>query len=98
MDYRVLLYYKYVHLDDPQGYRDEHFALCEQLGLRGRIIVAEEGINGTVSGTFDATQAYIDAMHADPRTADLWFKIDLTLDVGHRLCNIFNCLHSWIFR
>ncbi|MFT4547490.1 MAG: UPF0176 protein [Verrucomicrobiales bacterium] len=78
MSYQVLLYYKYTHLDDPETYRAEHLALCEQLGLLGRIIVAEEGINGTVSGEIDATQAYMDAIHADPRTADMWFKIDAT--------------------
>ena len=76
MSYRVLLYYKYTHLDDPQTYRDEHIALCEQLGLLGRIIVAEEGINGTLSGTVAATGAYIAAMRADPRTADIEYKID----------------------
>ena len=76
MDFQVLLYYKYFRIDDPAAYREEHVALCERLGLRGRIIVAEEGINGTVSGELAATQAYMEAMHADPRTADLWFKVD----------------------
>jgi UPF0176 protein len=76
MPYQVLLYYKYVQLDDPEAYRAEHLALCQQLGLLGRIIVAEEGINGTVSGTAEATIAYMEAMHADPRMRDVVFKID----------------------
>lgn len=76
MSYQILLYYKYTRLDDPQTYRDEHLALCEQLGLRGRIIIAAEGINGTVSGTTGATAAYIEALQTDPRTADIEFKID----------------------
>lgn len=76
MPYQVLLYYKYVHLSDPEAYRDEHLALCQGLGLLGRIIVAEEGINGTVSGSSEATKAYIEAMRDDPRTADMVFKID----------------------
>jgi len=76
VSYQVLLYYKYTRLDDPQIYRDEHFALCEGLGLLGRIIVAEEGINGTVSGTAEATDAYMKALLADPCTAGIEFKID----------------------
>lgn len=74
--FRVLLYYKFVQIDDPQTFAQEHLRLCRELGLKGRIIVAEEGINGTVSGTVEQTNAYMKAVHADPRFADMWFKID----------------------
>lgn len=74
--YRVLLYYKYVPIDNTETFKEEHRTLCEQLGLRGRIIVAAEGINGTVSGTKAQTDAYVKALHADPRFADMPFKID----------------------
>lgn len=76
MDYRVLLYYKYVTIEDTDAFVREHRALCERLGLLGRILVAQEGINGTVSGTAEAAEAYMDALHADPRFADMPFKID----------------------
>lgn len=74
--YRILLYYKYVHIDDHEQFAADHLQLCKQLGLKGRILVAEEGINGTVSGTIEQTNAYMDAMHADPRFADMMFKVD----------------------
>lgn len=74
--YRVLLYYKYVHIEDPEQFKQEHWEFCKQLGLKGRILVAKEGINGTVSGTVEQTDAYIDAMRKDPRFADTVFKID----------------------
>lgn len=74
--YRVLLYYKYVHIEDPVEFADQHLAFCKELGLKGRILVAEEGINGTVSGTFEQTEAYMKAMRADSRFADIVFKID----------------------
>ncbi len=74
--YRVLLYYKYVRLADPVAFTAEHRALCEELGLLGRILIAEEGINGSVSGTTAATEAYIAALRADARFADMDFKID----------------------
>lgn len=76
--YQVLLYYQYVKMEDPKQFAQEHKAFCEELGLKGRILVAEEGINGTVSGTVEATQVYMDKMHADPRFSSMPFKIDET--------------------
>lgn len=74
--YQVLLYYKFVAIHDPEQFAKHHFALCKEIGLLGRILVAHEGLNGTVSGTVEQCAAYMDAMHADERFADLWFKID----------------------
>ncbi|MEY2598367.1 MAG: hypothetical protein RLZZ142_626 [Verrucomicrobiota bacterium] len=74
-EYPVLLYYKYVRIADPFRFVSEHRALCEKLGIKGRILVAEEGINGTCSGTREATNAYMAALHADERFADMEFKI-----------------------
>lgn len=74
--YRVLLYYKFVTIENPEEYSEEHLTFCKELGLKGRILIAEEGINGTVSGTVEQTQKYMDTMHADPRFEDMVFKID----------------------
>ncbi len=71
----VLLYYKYVRIDDPRSFAGDHRALCRGLGLRGRIIVAEEGINGTVGGTDEAADTYRRALSEDPRFADMPFKL-----------------------
>ncbi|MFC0188703.1 rhodanese-related sulfurtransferase [Fictibacillus aquaticus] len=76
MPYRVLLYYKYVPIEDAESFKDEHLKFCKELGLKGRIIVAGEGINGTVSGTFEQTEAYMDHMKSDSRFADMVYKID----------------------
>lgn len=75
-DYQVLLYYNYVHIEDPETFAAEHLKYCKELGLKGRILVAEEGINGTVSGTIEQTNAYMEHMHADPRFEDMVFKVD----------------------
>ncbi|HLS08142.1 rhodanese-related sulfurtransferase [Lentibacillus sp.] len=75
-DYRVLLYYKFVPIDDPVTFSEEHLAFCQDLGLKGRILVAHEGLNGTVSGTVEQTEKYMETMHQDPRFADMTFKID----------------------
>lgn len=74
--YRVLLYYQYVPIDDPETFASEHKLFCQELELRGRILVAKEGINGTVSGTVEQTERYMQAMKEDARFKDMVFKID----------------------
>ena len=74
--YQVLLYYKYVLIDEPVLFAQTHLAACKEIGLLGRILVSHEGINGTVSGTLEQTQAYMDMMKSDERFADMMWKID----------------------
>lgn len=79
--YEVLLYYKYVRLDDPESYAASHRSLCEELGLRGRILIAQEGLNGTVSGTKESCAKYRAALDEDPLTSGIAWKIDE--EAGH---------------
>ncbi len=65
--YQVLLYYCYTPLEKPEEFREEHHRFCLELDLRGRIIVAAEGLNGTVSGTAENCARYMAAVKADPR-------------------------------
>ncbi len=74
--YRILLFYKYVPIDDPEAMAREHLQYCIDLGLKGRILVASEGINGTVSGTVEQAEAYMRHMHDDPLFRDMTFKMD----------------------
>ncbi|MCI3926846.1 rhodanese-related sulfurtransferase [Paenibacillus sp. TRM 82003] len=85
--YRILLYYKYVTIENYEEFAKEHLAFCKELGLKGRILVAKEGINGTVSGTIEQTDAYMKAMHENPLFADMPFKIDEA--DGHAFKKIF---------
>lgn len=50
--------------------------MCERLGLRGRILIAAEGINGTVSGPCAATEDYMRILGDDARTQGMEFKVD----------------------
>ncbi|RST73113.1 rhodanese-related sulfurtransferase [Siminovitchia acidinfaciens] len=75
-EFRVLLYYHYVTIEDPEEFAKQHLKFCKETGLKGRILVANEGINGTVSGTVEQTDRYIEMMNSDPRFADMVFKID----------------------
>ena len=58
MDYRVLLYYNFVKVEDPEAEREAQERFCLSNGLLGRILISKEGINGTVSGPKEATEAY----------------------------------------
>ncbi|MFF2445731.1 rhodanese-related sulfurtransferase [Neobacillus sp. NPDC058068] len=75
-EYRVLLYYKYVVIENPEEFAKEHLQVCNDFGLKGRIIIASEGINGTVSGTIEQTNVYMKYMEEHPLFAGTIFKID----------------------
>nr|WP_309098903.1 rhodanese-related sulfurtransferase [Fredinandcohnia onubensis] len=74
--YRVLLYYQYVTIENPVEFATEHLAFCKEIGLKGRILVATEGMNGTVSGTIEQTDKYMEEMRKDSRFATMVYKID----------------------
>jgi len=74
MSIQILLYYKYVSIADPEAFKNAQKALCERLNLKGRIIVAHEGINGTVGGTIEDTERYIKEMKNDPLFFDIHWK------------------------
>jgi len=76
MDYQILLFYKFVPVADAVSERDALLAICKQLDLKGRIIVAPEGINGTVSGLVENCDAYRAWMDAHPLFGETEYKID----------------------
>lgn len=73
---KVLLYYLYCDIVDPQAVRDWQYGICKELGLKGRILVAQEGLNGTVCGDDDDVEAYKRLTCADERFAEMVFKED----------------------
>jgi UPF0176 protein len=56
---KILLYYAFSPIADPEAVRLWQRDLCEGLGLRGRIIVSPHGINGTVGGDIDKVKTYL---------------------------------------
>ncbi|RZL07410.1 MAG: rhodanese-related sulfurtransferase [Pedobacter sp.] len=61
---------------DAEQFAADHLQFCKSLDLVGRIIVAHEGLNGTVSGTEASCKVYMEAIHADERFSKTEFKID----------------------
>lgn len=74
VEYKVILFYKFIDLDNPEAIRDEQRALCQRLNLKGRVLLGVEGINGTLEGTADDVAKYREAMAANPLFADMAIK------------------------
>ncbi len=56
---KIVLYYKFTPISDPEAVRLWQKALCERLDLKGRILISKHGINGTVGGHIDNVKAYV---------------------------------------
>jgi len=71
---KILLFYSFTPLADPEAIRLWQRDLCESLGIRGRIIVSKDGINGTVGGELKQVKGYIKKMKQYPAFHDIDFK------------------------
>ena len=71
---KIILYYIFAPLADPQAVKLWQRLLCEQLGLRGRILISAKGLNGTLGGDVDALKAYVRATRAFQPFKDIEFK------------------------
>lgn len=70
----IILFYKFVDIEDPKSFIVIHKEKGEKLNLTGRIIVAEEGINGTLEGKEKDIEEYISFLKSDPRFSDIGIK------------------------
>ena len=56
---KVILFYGFAPVADPNALRLWQRDLCENLGLKGRIIISQHGINGTVGGSITSLKKYV---------------------------------------
>lgn len=75
MDYSVLAFYSLSSIEDPHREVARHKEFLASRDFRCRIYISEQGINGQASGSLQAAQEYMEWLHADPRFANLSFKI-----------------------
>jgi UPF0176 protein len=73
--YPVILFYKYVPIRNPGVFAAEQRVLSSLLELKGRILIASEGINGTLAGPAEAVNRYIAALKTDARFSDIQIKV-----------------------
>ncbi|MGB2131668.1 MAG: rhodanese-related sulfurtransferase [Marinobacterium sp.] len=70
----VCALYKFVTLDDFEQLRQPLLDLMLAQEVRGTLLLAKEGINGTIAGTRAGIDAVLDWLRSDPRLAQLGFK------------------------
>jgi UPF0176 protein len=71
---KVILYYAFTPLEDPEAIRLWQQGLAESLGLLGRVIIAPHGINGTLGGSLPSLKKYVSATKKYPGFKKIDFK------------------------
>ncbi|MTE24926.1 rhodanese-related sulfurtransferase [Microbacterium sp. ZXX196] len=81
---KILLFYVFTPLADPEAVRLWQRDLCELLGLRGRILLSPHGINGTVGGDMAALKTYVrkTKQYAPFRDVDMKWSSGTGLDAN----------------
>lgn len=72
-----ILFYKYVFIGSQESLEDfqaRHLALCKKLNLKGRVLIAEEGINGNLTGEIKSIEQYKKELVKDKKFSDMEFK------------------------
>ncbi len=70
----VAAFYKFLEFPDYQELRPSLLHRCQRLGILGSILLADEGINGTISGTQESVKQLFKSLRADQRLQDLHYK------------------------
>ena len=71
---KVILYYGFTPLRDPEAIRLWQHKLADELGLKGRILISEHGINGTLGGNMADLKKYVSATKKYPGFKNIDFK------------------------
>lgn len=79
---KVILFYKYITIRYPKQIQKWQEKLCQDLGLRGRVLIATEGINATLGGS----EAMIDRYKALMNGHELFSEIDFKESAGGAEC------------
>ena len=71
---RVAALYRFARFADPAALRGTLLAACEANKIKGTLLLAREGINGTIAGAPEAIERVLDHIRALPGCADLELK------------------------
>lgn len=71
---RVTALYKFVTFEDPAALRAPLFERLSLLGVKGTILLATEGLNGTIAGTHEAMEQALETLRALPNCTKLEWK------------------------
>jgi UPF0176 protein len=66
MPLKIAAFYQFASLPDYRELRDALHTICADLGLKGSILLASEGINGTIAGRGEAIDAFVRELRHGP--------------------------------
>jgi len=72
--YKVISFYKYVEVENPEGLAKEHLNWCLKNGILGKVYLAKEGISGSVFGNDEAISKYKNHLKSFNTFENIWFK------------------------
>ena len=72
--YVVVAMYKFVRLDDYEAMQPIVLSFCQERDIYGTLLLAEEGLNGTLAGTRSAIDELLNFLKSDGRLANLEYK------------------------
>jgi len=70
-----ILFYKYEKIGNLEAFKEKNSKICKENNLLGTILIAEEGINGCLSGSEENLQMYMSWLKKDKKFSDIEFKI-----------------------
>ena len=70
--------YRFVDLPDRDDLREPFLSLCQNVGLRGTVLLSHEGINFFLAGPQDGVGKYLEFLQQDSRFADMALKYSYT--------------------
>jgi predicted sulfurtransferase len=71
---KIILFYKFVTVENPNDIMLWQKELCQSLQLKGRVLIAHHGINATLGGSIEEVEEYKKEMQNHPLFADIDFK------------------------
>lgn len=71
----IAAFYRFVQLPDYKELQPKLLAFCNAHGMKGTILLAEEGINSTISATPENLKAFFAFLDEDPRLANMPYKL-----------------------
>ncbi|MFB6246189.1 MAG: rhodanese-related sulfurtransferase [Candidatus Pacearchaeota archaeon] len=80
-NYKVASFYKFADVENPKKLVKEVRRFCESEGILGRVLISNEGINGSISGSFEQVENFEDFIQSHEKFSDLRFKETKCLEV-----------------
>jgi UPF0176 protein len=71
---RIAALYQFARFDDPAAIKPDLLAAMEKAGVRGTLLLAREGVNGTIAGSDEGIEAVLDHVRGLPGCAEIEVK------------------------